>query len=671
MLSAFIKILDTSAKKHWRGGVLLFALAVFVPVIFPKPASAQTLSIGYKKYSRGDFRGAEFALTSALKNKKQNRKSIGTIYKYLGITQYMLKKTKSSQASFQRAIAYYPSTTISSKEVLDERILPFFNAIKSKMSKGRQKRRPTASQQSVVTKTTYLLIKSNVPSATLTVNGILAGNIGSLIESDPGVVVIQLSAPGFITKRAKLRVLPKRKNTYTINLTKPKPKPRPIVKAPTRQQRQKAQPKRSQAKGVYLPNPGEDLFGESSDPLPPAAAPMQRPQYQTPQPYAAPPQQPYMQQQPAYNPYGLAAPGYAQPAYPYPTQPYAPAPVYPQANPYAAPYSPPPVYAAPVAPPATPEPLPIPEMDGYKNSDSGFSDAPRKKSSRKKRRSSRTRKKSTKYKEPNILISLLPFGAGQFQADKNILGGAFLAAEAFALYWYWQNKNDADQAILDAQTFFERDDVTDAEKEQFESETASYVSSKRSQQDMGLYGFVGLWAAGVGEAILNAPTPPRKQKTSRRKSRRFLSDYTPTEDINQPHLGLRQPGLTATIEEKYRNQDLQDYRLYDENSDNHNIAPNYENSDNHSLGFDYSNPDIQAQDHSDEDMLNNSDDDEIDEDSLETLDPESDSENNEEFSHHYQPRPAKISVGLVYDEEAILKHKNINPYLGVKMSWGF
>jgi len=309
-------------------------------------------------------------------------------------------------------------------------------------------------------------------------------------------------------------------------------------------------------------------------------------------------------------------------------------------------------------------------MDGYNKSDGDFLDSPKKSTGRKRRKSSRKRKTSSGYQEPNILISLLPFGAGQFQNENNILGGAFMAAEAFAVYWYWQNKSDADQAVADAETYFQRDDVTDEEKEQFESETATYVASKRSQQNMGLYGFLGLWAAGVGEAIYNAPTPPRKSRASRKKARRFLSDYVPTEELTEPNLGIQHRELTASLQQSNENYDIQDYRLDEESSDNHEITPNYENSDNHSLGFDYSNPDTENEDKRTEAELN-IDDHKNEDNTLETIDPEDDSDVTDELSYQYRPNPPKISIGLVYDEEAILRYHNIDPYLGVKMSWGF
>ncbi len=635
--------------------------------VFSDKSHAQSLSIGYKKYTRGDFRGAESALKAASKRRGLKPKAKAQIYKYLGISQYMLKKTRNSQSSFQRAIAANPSTTISSNEVLDERVIGFFNTIKSKMVKRTRARRskPKSAIPSVVTKTTYLVIKSNVKTATLTVDGILAGDVGSLIEAEPGIVTIQLTARGYVSKKAKLRVLANRKNTYTITLQKPKPKPKPMAKSSPKKRRIQPKANKPRAKGVYLPNPGNDLFSESEEALPPAA-PVPQPQYQAPQPYS--PVQPYQQQQPAYNPYGLTNP-YGQPAYPYPTQPYAPAPapVYPQASPYApAPYAPP-AYTAPVAPPpaaTTPAPLPIPEMDGYDSSSSDFLKSPKKSSKRKKRRP-RKKRKSRSSAEPNILISLLPFGAGQFQNGKDWLGGAFLAAEAFAIYWYWTNKSDADQAVTEAEEYFQRDDVTDEQKEEFESLTASYVSKKRSQQQMGLYGFLGLWAAGVGEAIFNAPKPVKKKKRRSKKSRRFLNDYRPNLDLRYSSLSLP-PTKNLESSEEF---DIRDYRLDDQNSEDNTITPDYETNENHTLGFNYSNPEIQdapgLESQTEDQLPDNS----ATEDRLDTLEPEEDF--SEDFSYRNKLPPPRVNIGIVYDEDAILKQKQISPYLGVKMEWGF
>jgi len=249
--------------------------------------------------------------------------------------------------------------------------------------------RPATSRQQAprknVAKSTTLTVTSNVPNATVTQDGIILGTAGSPFEVEPGKAVLDVSAPGYQTKKIQTVARPNVANTVNVVLVKlppvkkPAPVARPAQNAPRQAQAQAAGPRgqpkaagsSAPAKGA-APRKSQDLFGDdfagaSSGP-PPAAqgGPITGPAGSPPR-KSQPPRQPVARQNrqqqqqpqqgsvasPKYEPgYGPvtsmpAQPGYQQPyAQPY-AQPYPQTPVYPQ---YPG-YQPYPQYpAAPAAP---------------------------------------------------------------------------------------------------------------------------------------------------------------------------------------------------------------------------------------------------------------------------------------------------------------------------------
>jgi hypothetical protein len=134
----------------------------------------------------------------------------------------------------------------------------------------------------------------------------------------------------------------------------------------------------------------------------------------------------------------------------------------------------------------------------------------------------------------NMLITILPFGAGQFQNHAYLLGGAFLVAEAGALY-YWQSKTAASSAAASQANAYvaANCDPNTASNDQltacnsYVASSRAYVNGLTSQAQYGLIGFGALWVVGVAEAILDEPTPEelRQEKSGKKKKKKKDRKY--------------------------------------------------------------------------------------------------------------------------------------------------
>ena len=125
--------------------------------------------------------------------------------------------------------------------------------------------------------------------------------------------------------------------------------------------------------------------------------------------------------------------------------------------------------------------------------------------------------------DSNTLITILPFGAGQFQNGATMLGIGFLVGQLGALY-YWNSKNSVAESTA-AETnkitgTADTSQMSDEEQAQFATfvaERIAYVEDQRSKAQLGLFGFLGLWGLGVIEAMVNEPAPKKNKVRKRRK----------------------------------------------------------------------------------------------------------------------------------------------------------
>ncbi len=448
-------------------------------------ALGQTFAQGNQLYQRGDFAGADKVLTAALKIDASADDRAKT-FKLLGICQYMLGEKKAATESFVQATKLKPGIQISANEVLDDTVIPFFQR-----SYPVPVTAPTASVAAGGVKPkkgTFLRVQTTPANATILLDGIIAGTGGNAIEVDGGQVEIEVQAKGYVSQRTKVNVVKDRENGVTVTLQKPKPKAKPAAVA------KKKQPKAKKPKDddLFLP-PVADEFAEARDP----AAEFER-EAQTG--YA--PQQGVPQgAQLAYTPNG-------QPVYimmPQQGQIYSPPPPPPppggEAEPY---YAPPPEGTA-----ATPDPAERAPASA-KASDS----------------------------KNNLLITLLPFGAGQFQNGSYLLGTAFLAGEVYAIYSYLSIQPRVAKDTKDRNAFV--NDKND-KGEEFSDDDKSYVakadrSIKMNKQNIqyAQIGFGALWAVGVVQALVAErylPAQNAKDKKARKQRKYGGFSYVVPDDI--------------------------------------------------------------------------------------------------------------------------------------------
>ena len=109
-----------------KGTIALVILTVSSSVL------ANSFDKGLNYYRTANFVQAKVEFQNALRA-GSNRSGYGKIYKYLGLSQYMLGETKEAKASFGYALHYDPSVELYPNEVLDSSVLEFFLNIKQKV----------------------------------------------------------------------------------------------------------------------------------------------------------------------------------------------------------------------------------------------------------------------------------------------------------------------------------------------------------------------------------------------------------------------------------------------------------------------------------------------------------------------------------------------------------
>lgn len=485
--------------------VLCFVMAFPMDLMIPY-AEAQSYSAGYQSYVKGRFSQSEQALKLALQ-KKVSKGERAKIYKLLGIVQYMRGDQSAANVSFQYALRYNPNLTIQDSEVLDTKVVSYFNSLKAKVQKSPPKRavqspRRQSGRGSAKAKRTTVYIQANV-KASVSVDGILAGNTGSPIEVSPGPTVMTLKASGYQTKKIKVTVRPQRTNLVKIDLAPIAQKKRVVRKKTTRP----SAPAPTKASSAE-----KDLFADEEPDYAKNRRQIRKQQKSLvdefesdgraqPRPYTPP----RTYTPPAYSAPAPAYPSYPPPAYPAPTYPsYTP---YPPVAPYYPPTYAPPVqpYAAP-APPAPSYSAPPAQVPDY------FSSSPR---SKKRKRGGR------KVRKGSVLVALLPFGIGQFQNDDMIFGAFFAVAEAGALITYFVLEQEIASAESDLNAYIASEEASDQDKQQYLNEQNAFINDNRQFQDFALIGFVGLAIGGAIEAYVNMPM------VSVRKRRRRYSLLPP------------------------------------------------------------------------------------------------------------------------------------------------
>ena len=449
---------------------LCFAIALpDVPLISDQKAFGRTYNQGRSLYLKGNLKKSTQALTQALKRRSPPALRAQT-YKLLGIIAFMENRRSKASQYFKAALKINPKITISNQEVLDPTVIPFFKNIARSRRPGSQNRRKqavSAAPGGTKKKLTTITIKTPKP-ATISIDGILAGNSGIPIEVQPGINILTLKSKGFITKKVKVQAVKNRQTNLSVSMKKivkkkPKPKPRPVATRAPSSRKKKKKDLFADEEPTYQNqrrNQGRSLVNEfdSDGGYTPA---------------------------PAYQPY----PGYAPP--PPPPTYYPPPPT----------YAPPPVYAPPPSYGLSP---------GYQAQPDYFGDAP----SRRKRR-----KKVRKKEVGSTFVTLLPLGAGQIQNEDYILAAGVALGQIIPMFLWYDLSQEQDKAIDDLARLrsSESENISKEEREAKDQEFTNFIDE--ADQTMMIYLVIAgaSWGAGVLEANLNR----KMVKVKSRKRRRF------------------------------------------------------------------------------------------------------------------------------------------------------
>ncbi len=577
MVSVWLK-LNRLIKESFRFKALktfFICISMFTVLtndIFYQVANAQTLQQSMKYYFKGDLNATETSLNQTLRNKISD-KDRSQAYKYLGIVQFMKGKKDQATTNFRSALGINPKIGIAASEALDESVIPFFNSIKADKSKYIKAARPssggrvapkatTSGVRSVASKAkrTTLFIRCNVKSATVMIGGILAGSVNSVLDVNPGKQKIEVSSPGYITKRVNVNIVQNNENSITIDLSKPQPKPKPIVaKAQAPKVVKAPKSRRMQSSGMNL----QQEYGQD----------MSQNQYygnQGMQPQV--PQNPYQQYAPSnqYMPNMYQAPMYQTPMYQYPSPMYSsPTPMYQQpqmmqpAPSYQSPQSD--LYSyqqesydnynqnqgssssAPSssisAPPSPPSSDSYSEAENY--NDFNLDDKPVSKSkkdlSKKKVKISKKQSKdvsyyyddpggksskgyasyygSSKKKKKSSSSSLgilrfLPFGVPQFVQGKVVWGIIFGGAQAGGLGWGIYEYIQYSDCVKNCQAQIDELYAQEYDPESIKA-YADYLEEQKQQHNtyfkIGMGIFAGAWVLGILETIINPPKASSKK----------------------------------------------------------------------------------------------------------------------------------------------------------------
>src|SRR5690606_9626795 len=122
------------------------------------------------------------------------------------------------------ALRYNPNEYINPNNILDPSVIPFFNQIKGELTRTASSNHPRPGPTKSKVAGTLLLVNSNVQNASISINGIIAGQDNSELNVNSGKTVIQVTAPGHLTRKVQVNIAANQKNVITVNLSKPRPK---------------------------------------------------------------------------------------------------------------------------------------------------------------------------------------------------------------------------------------------------------------------------------------------------------------------------------------------------------------------------------------------------------------------------------------------------------------
>lgn len=502
--------------------VSINVLLAFLCFLYSHTGFGQSYIVGHQLYEKGDLNGAVTALKKALEN-RNSKTDQAKIHKLIGICQFMLGNQSIAAGSFKEAIQFDPNIKISSNEVLDQEVVKFFVAQKASTSTVSATSTSSTKNQSIagpkVVKTTFLKVSSSTPNASVAIDGILAGETNSIINTDPGQISIEVTAPGYLPKSLSVTILANRENMVTVNLDKPKPKTKPKP-TPVPANLDQASAKRRTSSNNSKNRNQDDLFGTAPEapPFPDATQTSTAASGVSPSAGNAVTEfERDSQTLNSPNPQAYTATtNYPPPSYP--PQYYAP-PVYTQPMPY---YPPQPIYTPPPPPPLPTTPEILPGDDPAAVPGSSLNNFGK----------SATRRRTTTKPYKSMLLVLAPFGLGQFQNRDFISGSLIAAGQAATLYMWYENQTSATKVAKVANTFMQStpQNRRTPDQEKWLESRKKEVKTYNDTASLWLNITAGIWAIGIVDAYINDPPPPKKKPRKRRRNPPLILEHSETED---------------------------------------------------------------------------------------------------------------------------------------------
>ncbi len=518
----------------------LSPLAQRIILMSQNTAYAAPLSVASARalFSAGDIPGAAAMLDKILRPRpKVGGVQLEEAMKLYGVCAYLMGQPAKAKSAFAAVLSHNPNAKLSPGDVLDPGIQTLFN--QSRKS-GAAIQRLRGSQTGAVRggssagagavrlaakpapeKFTGIIVKTNVPRATVFANGLFVGTSHQQISLDPGNHKIVVSSEGFQDVQKFFALKKGQQLTFTVNMKKPQ------AKAPKIAQKSRPEsasggrksadnygdgsdfgntpPPKMKRKGTgslsfenELPNQvkrtpqtsADQFFGAGAQqqpqapqqqvqqapiaPAPQYVAPAPQPVYQAaPQPvYQAPPPQPITVYQAPPQPQYYAQPQYAQPA-----------PVYQQQAPQ-------PQYAAP---PQQTYQQPSPQ-DFQSNTGGNEEPPPRK----------RSKSKRNKGPKKSVFVAVLPFGAGQFQNGQTVKGVIFAAAEIGMAYMAYDSYSKRTIFMKQYNDYVAEVEAKPADRnEQYESDAKKFQNDLSTKFTLFSVGAGAAYGVGVVDAFIN------------------------------------------------------------------------------------------------------------------------------------------------------------------------
>ena len=251
----------------------ILLLGLMVGLLFAVSAEGRGTDQAWQKFKSGDLIAAKSESAKALKSAK-NSKQKSDALKISGVVAYSLGSKEEAKKYFAEAKRLDPSQKLDSGEVFDPSVIVFFQSISpSAQSLGsRVKSSPPQQQKSLKKiartavprarnvsgmtskmaakpmvsaamkrpgdqrpppspqkKGTFIQVLSNVKSATISIDGILAGSPSDLIQVKAGKVVFEVAAVGYFPAKGVLNVSAgtTAKASVTLRLKNPPKAPPP------------------------------------------------------------------------------------------------------------------------------------------------------------------------------------------------------------------------------------------------------------------------------------------------------------------------------------------------------------------------------------------------------------------------------------------------------------